>query len=595
MCGIAGIMTISGEEPSASLLENLNKALAHRGPDGSTNFIINSVGLAHTRLAIIDIDGGTQPFSAKSKITDENTSLIANGEIYNYIELKLNMDQVDFQTRSDCEVPLHLYLRYGLEFARYLRGMYAIAIFDPVKDSLILARDPFGIKPLYYAETEMGFVFASEPQALFKADLVKPKIRNAARDELLQLRFTVGAKTIYEGVYRLLPGETIEIHCGRIAKRILTSSFSQSVPEILTEDAALQKLDHILFDSMNIHQRSDVPYGMFLSGGIDSSVLLALMSRLNDTPVQAFTAGFSETVVSDERAHAQFLANAVGAKFYDVEFSEDDFWSLLPACVLAMDDPAADYAMLPTFKLAAAARDAGLKVILTGEGGDELFGGYGRYRRARRSRFFGGRPMRERGVLDGIGVLRRNSSQWRKEYSFAEKASKNPERTLLQVAQATDCLDWLPNDLLNKLDRCLMANGVEGRVPLLDSELARFAFGLPDNMKVRRQKGKWLLRKWLKKALPISKPFSVKRGFTVPVGNWIGNEGHRLGPLVAKQPGIEEICDKESVQSLFRATHNGNSKKSQQAAWVLLFYAIWHRCHIEGLKVDSGVFEVLGD
>ena len=594
MCGIAGIMTISGEDPCVALLETLSKALAHRGPDGARQAVSNGVGLAHSRLSIIDLEGGGQPFYASKTPGEAKTSMIANGEIYNYVELKLEMRKVEFQTRSDCETPLHLYLRYGLEFTRYLRGMYAIAIHDPIKDCLVLARDPFGIKPLYYAETDIGFVFASEPQALFQASLVTPAIRPAARDELLQLHFTTGAKTVYEGVHRLLPGETLQVRHGRITNRLMANALPEGSPSVMSDEIALQRLDQLLVDSVDMQQRSDVPYGMFLSGGIDSSVLLALMARLNDEPVQAFTAGFSEIGVSDERAHARVLANSVGAEYHEVEFGKDDFWSLLPACALAMDDPAADYAMLPTFKLAATARDAGLKVVLTGEGGDELFGGYGRYRRVRRARILGGRAMRERGVFDGLGVLLKNSDQWRDAYSRTELNSQTFGRTQLQVAQAIDCVDWLPNDLLNKLDRCLMANGVEGRVPFLDSKLAKFAFGLPDRLKVRRRKGKWLLRKWLEAELPASKPFSAKRGFTVPVGDWIGSECNRLGPLVAKQPGVEEICDTQAVETLFRAAGSGNGKKAGHAAWVLLFYAVWHRCHIEGLRADGDVFEVLG-
>jgi asparagine synthase (glutamine-hydrolysing) len=595
MCGIAGIMTTSGENPNIILLELLSEALAHRGPDGIRQAVSNGVGLAHSRLSIIDLEGGDQPFYASNLASDEKTSLIANGEIYNYVELKLEMSRVEFQTRSDCETPLHLYLRHGLKFARYLRGMYAIAIHDPIKDCLVLARDPFGIKPLYYAETELGFIFASEPQALFQANLIKPKLCEDSRDEFLQLQFNVGAKTIYDGVYRLLPGETLQIKRGRITDRLREDLLSESGPLVISEEAALKRLDKLLNNSVDIHQRSDVPYGMFLSGGIDSSVILALMARLNDSPVQAFTAGFSGENVTDERDHARYLAKTVGAIHNEIEFSEDDFWSLLPACALAMDDPAADYAMLPTFKLGSVVRDAGLKVVLTGEGGDELFGGYGRYRRACRPRIFGGRAMRERGIFDGLGVLRQNSEQWRKAYSLTVLKSQTFLRTRLQSAQAVDCADWLPNDLLTKLDRCLMANGVEGRVPLLDIQLAKFAFSLPDCLKVRRRRGKWLLRKWLSSSLPSSKPFTGKRGFTVPVGNWIGKEGCRLGPLVAKQSAIQEICDKKAVESLFKATNFGNGKKVEHAAWILLFYAVWHRSHIEGLKVDGSVFDVLGD
>ena len=597
MCGIAGIMMASGAPPGGAILGALTEALSHRGPDGAGQAVSNGVGLAHTRLAIIDLDTGDQPFYASKNPGDDKAALIANGEIYNYVELRLDMSRVDFRTRSDCEPPLHLYLRHGLGFARHLRGMYAIAIHDPVEDCLVLARDPFGIKPLYYAETELGFVFASEPQALFHAGLVTPALRPAVRDEMLQLQFTTGAETIYEGVHRLLPGETLQVRKGRVTDRLVIHALPEGGPADIPKAVALRRLDDLLNDSVGIHQRSDVPYGMFLSGGIDSSVLLAMMARLNENPVQAFTAGFSGTDVADERAHARILADAVGAEHHEVEFGEDDFWALLPACATAMDDPAADYAVLPTFKLAAAARNAGLKVVLTGEGGDEVFGGYGRYRRVRRARIFGGRAMRERGVFDGLGVLRQSSDQWRDGFARTERDAQTPGRTRLQAAQATDCADWLPNDLLGKLDRCLMAHGVEGRVPLLDVKLAGFAFALPDRLKVRRGRGKWLLRKWLEAALPASKPFSAKRGFTVPVADWIGGEGKRLGPMVAKQPGVEEICDAKAVEGLFQAVSGGGSGKDQKAghaAWALLFYALWHRRHIEGLEADGGVFDVLG-
>ena len=594
MCGIAGIMTVSGAPPEGAKLRALSEALSHRGPDGAGQAISGGVGLAHTRLAIIDLETGDQPFYVSKNPGDDKAALVANGEIYNYVELRLDMSRVDFATRSDCEPPLHLYLRHGLGFARHLRGMYAIAIHDPVEDCLVLARDPFGIKPLYYAETDLGFVFASEPQAFFQAGLVTPILRPSVRDEMLQLQFTTGSETIYEGVHRLLPGETLQVRKGRVTDRLVVHALPEGGPADMGQAMALQKLEDLLNDSVGIHQRSDVPYGMFLSGGIDSSVLLAMMARLNDTPVQAFTAGFTGTEVADEREHARVLAKAVGAEHHEVEFGKNDFWALLPACASAMDDPAADYAVLPTFKLAAAARDAGLKVVLTGEGGDEVFGGYGRYRRVRRARILGGRAMRERGVFDGLGVLRQSPDQWREGYARTEQEAQTPGRTPLQAAQATDCANWLPNDLLSKLDRCLMAHGVEGRVPLLDVKLAAFAFALPDRLKVRRGRGKWLLRKWLEAALPASKPFSRKRGFTVPVGEWIGAEGNRLGPLVAKQPGVEEICDSQAVEDLFRAAGAGNGQKAGQAAWVLLFYALWHRRHMEGLKADGGVFEVLG-
>jgi|TARA_Y100000294_G_scaffold152322_1_gene150554 asparagine synthase (glutamine-hydrolysing) len=620
MCGIAGIMNRSGAAPGDAVLQALTKALAHRGPDGQGRVISGATGLVHTRLAIIDLETGDQPLFAsqntekqeagtggtrtgtkqeartgETRTGTKKAALIANGEIYNYIELKLDMGRVEFRTGSDCEPPLHLYLRHGLDFTRHLRGMYAIAIYDPAEDSLVLARDPFGIKPLYYAETAEGLAFASEPQALFQAGLVKPVLRPEARNELLQLQFTTGAGTVFEGVHRLLPGETVQVRGGRVTDRLSRKALPDGGPIEVSQSAALRRLDEVLSDSVNIHQRSDVPYGMFLSGGIDSSALLAMMSRLNERPVQAFTAGFSGTDVADERQLARAVAEAAGADHTEVEFSEEDFWALLPKIAAVMDDPAADYAVLPTYKLAAAAKEAGLKVVLTGEGGDELFGGYGRYRRLRRARLLGGRPMRERGVFDGLGVLRGEPAGWRDGFAKSEQEAAQGGRTKLQAAQAADCADWLPHDLLAKLDRCLMAHGVEGRVPFLDLKVADFALRLPDRLKVRRGRGKWLLRKWLQTALPAALPFARKRGFTVPVGEWIGGRGRELGPLVASRPGIEEICLPNAVEDLFAAAGSGSGRRTGQAAWGLLFYALWHRRHIEGLEAQGGVFDVLGD
>jgi len=325
---------------------------------------------------------------------------------------------------------------------------------------------------------------------------------------------------------------------------------------------ALIELDRVLTDSVGVHQRADVPYGMFFSGGIDSSVLLAMMVRLNERPVRTFTAGFPGAAVHDERRHAREVALAVGADPVDVEFTEADFWRMLPEVAAAMDDPAADYAILPTYKLAQAARAEGLKVVLCGEGGDELFAGYGRYRTADRTWPFN-REMRRTGMLDGLGVLREEGRRrpWRAGIAAAECAAAGAGWTKLQTVQAVDCADWLPHDLLTKLDRCLMANGVEGRVPFLDPAVARFAFLLPDALKIRRGHGKWLLRRWLETGLPASRPFTRKRGFTVPVGEWMRRRGRALGRLVATQDGVVEACRMEAVEALFQSDKPRHGKR----------------------------------
>jgi asparagine synthase (glutamine-hydrolysing) len=581
MCGIAGLMTPDGRPPDPKILDRLAAALAHRGPDGQGRHVEGGMGLVQTRLAIIDIEGGKQPLHEPG-----GAALVGNGEIYNYIELKAELPDAAFATGSDCEPPLHLWRKARTAFASRLRGMYALAIHDPARQLLTLSRDPFGIKPLYYAVTVQGFAFASEPQALIAAGLIEARLNPKSVRELLQLQFTTGEETVYQGIRRLLPGETVVVEQGRITERHRLAALPAGGSLEGGEAELLYELDQVLAESVGLHQRSDVPYGMFLSGGIDSSALIAMMARLNERPVKAFTAGFPGTGVHDERAHALAVAKAVGAEFIEVPYTEEDFWALLPQVAAAMDDPAADYACLPTFKLAREARRH-VKVILSGEGGDELFAGYGRYRSAARPWPFS-RPMRRHGAFDKIGVLRDEPLGWRDAIRQSERDQAMEGRSRLQTAQAVDCQDWLPNDLLIKLDRCLMAHGVEGRVPFLDPQVAAFAFRLPDRLKVHRGLGKWLLRKWLDKVLPVADAFAKKRGFTVPVAEWIEGRGKILGPLVAAQPGIQELCHPREVESLF-----ANPKGHGFATWTLLFYALWHGRHLRGHRSEGDVFEAL--
>lgn len=580
MCGIAGAMSRSGAAIEIGLLGRLGEAQAHRGPDGRGHFTQDAIGLAHQRLAIIDLATGDQPLFGPDGLV-----LIANGEIYNNPELRETLAGKPFKTKSDCEPPLYLYQRHGLDYVDHLRGMYAIALYDPAKRQLVLSRDPFGIKPLYYAETPSHFLFASEPQAILATGLVAREERRQGRDELVNLQFTTGAETIFAGIHRLLPGETLVVRDGEIVERRRRAALPAGAPQPGGENDLLDELDRRLTDSADVHQRSDVPYGMFLSGGIDSATVLALMARLNCRPVLAFTAYFPGTSARDETDLAAKLAQEVGATHVDVPVTEEDFWLLLPEITAAMDDPAADYAVLPTAKLAMVARSS-VKVVLSGEGGDELFGGYGRYRSVNRPWPFA-RAMRRKGTLAELGLLR-EKSDWRAGMRAAEAAASGLGWNRLQQAQAVDCADWLPNDLLTKLDRCLMAHGIEGRVPFLDPQVAELAFRLPDPMKLAEGRGKYLLRKWLSETLPSAEPFSPKRGFTVPVADWLAKKPE-LGKLLAGQPSIQALCKPGSVEALFQRL----DKRNGFAAWTLLFYALWHHRHIQNRPVAGGIFETL--
>ena len=591
MCGIAGLMLQhSPASDQRNNVEIMARSLTHRGPDNQGFYSSDNVIMGHTRLSIVDIDTGNQPL-----IDGGNLSLVANGEIYNHQYIRDNsLNNISFSTRSDCEVILHLYAKDKLGMIPQLRGMYAFALHDRKAEKLIIARDPFGIKPLYYVENDAGFVFASEAQALIQGGFaVRSKLAKQSLTELVSVQFTIGRDTIFEDIKRILPGESLIIHKGKIVERKMTPALpniSSKLEYINSEPEALRALDEAIMDSVNIHQLSDVQYGMFLSGGVDSSALLYAMSRLNEKPVIALTAGFKEDSVPDERERARSIARAVGAEHINITVSEHDFLSLMPRIIMTLDDPIADYAILPTYILAQKASERGLKVVLSGEGGDELFGGYGRYRSAMRSRWFGGpKSMRAHSVLGRLGIMRNFSETWRDRIGEVEGLFESSSFSLLQRAQLIDCMDWLPNNLLVKLDRCLMAHGVEGRTPFLDRQIADVAFSLPDHMKVRRKKGKWLLRQWLNNKLPDACAFEKKRGFTVPIGPWVIQNGNILGNLVSQQPGVLEICLPDKVRSVFRAS----DKRNTFAAWILLFYALWHQIHVLGCSAEGNIFDCL--
>jgi asparagine synthase (glutamine-hydrolysing) len=607
MCGIAGYLAA---RPGAGVAaaERMIEALTHRGPDGVRLETTAHAALAHARLSIIDLAGGWQPLHAAG------ATVIGNGEIYNYVELARDFGlEGDLATGSDFEPLLHLYAREGpAAFAR-LRGMYAFCLIGG-DGRAWLARDPFGIKPLYLLEHDGGLAFASEPRAFAAAGLLEPELNETAAEELLSFNYALTGSSLWRGVRKLAPGEVLEVtrppsprsgeregwetaapaperarpsvdnggtnradaSVAAMASRPLpTLSLSGSRGErSLSEANLLARLDAVLEDSVRVHQRSDVPYGLFLSGGIDSAAIATLMARLNIRPVTAFTCGFEAPGAADERGKAERVARALDLDWRETRFDEADFWRILPKVAWAMDDPAADYAALPTYKLAEAAKGT-LTVVLTGEGGDELFGGYGRYRRALRPAWLGGRPAEPQGASPAA------LARWR------EAAAAPAGLTPLQQAQWADVATWLPNDLLLKLDRCLMAHGLEGRTPFLDPEVAAFAFPLPDRMKVQGRYGKWLLRQWLEHHCPAAEPWARKQGFTVPVEAWIAPRAAAIAPRIAQVAAVRRLREPEAVARVF-----ASAAASQR--WPLLFYAVWSLIHLEGASPEAALEQVAG-
>jgi asparagine synthase (glutamine-hydrolysing) len=541
--------------------------------------------LVETRLAIVDVENGQQPMFGPA-----GAVLVANGEIYNAPELRAEMGgDSSFKSLSDCEPIVHLFERLGDDYAQTLRGMYGVALYDPAQRTLTISRDRFGIKPLYYIETPDYFAFASEASALFQAGLAVPTVRAAAAKELLQLKHVTGTETIFAGVTRVAPGETLVVTDGVMTSRRVIPMLPAVTPKRMSLETALKAFDKVMTESVDVHLRTDVPYGLFFSGGIDSSILLTLMQRLVGPRVQALTLGYSGQLPGDESGSALEIAQGSGAQCRRIEMTPEDFWRLAPRIAAALDDPTTDAAILPTFMLGQAARADGLKVTLCGEGADELFGGYTRYRRARLPwAGFGLGHEERRGALDEAPGLAHLFPGW--SAGFAEIAANQRARwkTPLRTLQAIDCCERLPNSLLMKLDRCLMANSVEGRTPFLDREVAAFALSLPDHLKASLKYGKVLLREWLARANPAARPFARKKGFNPPVGAWMAARADMLGELVAAQPGVAALIPAAAVRGVFE-----QAAQHHQPAWSLLFYALWHNHHILGAPFEGDISEVL--
>lgn len=566
MCGIAGVLAGGPTAPAAT--KAMAEALTHRGPDGIRLEDAPQAALAHARLSIIDLEGGWQPLHAAG------STVIGNGEIYNYVELARDFQLSDrLATGSDFEPLLHIYGQEGERVFDRLRGMYALCLIGH-DGRTWLARDPFGIKPLYIMEHDGGLAFASEPRAFFRAGLMAPVLNDDPARELLAFNYTLGERTAFQGLRRLVPGEVVEVRDGRIVSGRRLSALPRAGATKGDEDEILSRLDAVLEDSVRVHQRSDVPYGLFLSGGVDSATIATLMSRLNERPVTAFTCGFEAPGAKDERATAERVARALNLDWRETSFGEADFWRILPEVAWALDDPTADYATLPTYKLAEAAKGT-LTVVLSGEGGDELFGGYGRYRRALRPAWLGGRPAEPRGTSPEI------LARWRAE------AAAPKGLTPLQQAQWADVATWLPNDLLLKLDRCLMAHGLEGRTPFLDPEVARFAYLLPDRFKVQGRYGKWILRKWLERHCPAAEPWARKQGFTVPVEAWIAPRAVDIGERIARIEAVRRLRTAEQVKAVF-------ATEAAAERWPLLFFAVWSLIHLEGASPQAALEAVAG-
>lgn len=587
MCGIAGLF-VTGAPATRPDLDEMARRLAHRGPDGQGFHRRDGVGLVHTRLSIIDLAGGAQPLYNE----DRSLALVANGEIYNYLELRRELEGLGhrFATHSDCETILHAYEAWGDGFLERLQGMFAFALHDTVRGELILVRDRLGIKPLYYAATPAGLAFASEIKALIPW-IGRPAVDPVGLAQFLQLNFTCAPRTLMAGVDKLPPGS--ELRLGAQGTPRLRRWWTPLTvrPADLGMEEALERFDALMAGVIDIHLRSDVPYGLFLSGGVDSSLLAALIARRTREPLRTFSVGFPDSSVHNELHAAAWVAQRLATRHTALEVSADEMLRRLPHAVWAADDLTADYANLPVSLLAERA-GAELKVVFSGEGGDEVFAGYGRYRMPALKRWLAAlrRPgtggFRTRGMFDRAGPglfspeLAAVWRQWRAPITSAW-ADTPGTWSRLQRMQYVDLETWLPDDLLVKADRMLMAWGVEGRVPFLDHRVVEFGLALPDAMKRDARTGKRFLKTWGERLLPAEHLWTRKKGFTVPVRDWLrGERMERLSGALRASPGIRAWLDPRGVEGLCRRQQA--TGRFSAPVWALLHFALWHRFFVEG-------------
>ncbi|QIK38618.1 asparagine synthase (glutamine-hydrolyzing) [Caldichromatium japonicum] len=589
MCGIAGCLYRSGLHPDTGFLQRMLEQLRHRGPDDCGTHCQGPVGLVQTRLAIIGLDSGHQPLVS----ADGQLALVANGEVYNYVELnaELRAQGIQPRTASDSETILNAYAAWGLDALERLRGMYAFALYDGRSQRLILGRDRLGIKPLFYVRLADRLAFASELKALLPALDHSPQIQAGALRQFLQNQFASGDETLIAGIRRVPPGAVLVIDDAlHIRVQRYWSALSVE-PRRMEADEALDELDRLLDTSMREHQRANVPFGLFLSGGLDSAVLAAKLAEQGVGRIKSYSVGYRGTRLADELAEAERVAAHFGFEHHALTLDPPQLFRRLPYTVWCADELMRDYACLPTSILAETAADR-LKVVFSGEGGDEVFAGYGRYRpplieRLLKSFFApGSGGFRTRGQWAGRWLkhlfgpeLQAVAEADRAPVLRAWRATP-PNWSDLQRRQYTDLATALPDNLLVKTDRMLMGFGLEGRVPFLDHRIVEFGLSLPDALKVQKGEGKWLLRRWAEPRLPPGHLDRPKRGFHVPVGDWLsGKRAEAVGRRLMANPGIQQWFRVEAIPELIAARQAGRG--GGRELFGLMQFAIWHRLFID--------------
>lgn len=610
MCGIVGLAGIDGPaDTAAQLVAAMNRQIRHRGPDGEGSYVRpdGTVALGMSRLAVLDVTGGDQPIPNEAG----TVQVVFNGEIYNFRQLRRELESLGhrFATQSDTEVIVHGYEAWGLGVLSRLRGMFAIALWDEPARRLLLARDRLGIKPLYLWPRRNGLAFASELKALHALPDFQPGVSTPAVLQYLAFGYVPDPLSAFEGVTTLPPGHMATWGPGQplSVTRYWDPAAIREQSDI-TDAEAVRELRRLLEDSVRCHLEADVPLGAFLSGGLDSSAVVAYMARLVDRPVRTFTVGFG-AADHDETAAAATVARHLGTDHTEV-IMQPDIDGVLEELVLWFDEPFADSSALPTFLVSQLARRH-VTVALSGDGGDELFGGYSRYRLADQRCLpaparrilsslapllpFGapgrfrlanlGRTMEGRyAATVALPLLTREGGcaasalvgdAHRLETLLGGQFARVRHRDHLNQLALVDLTSYLPGDILTKVDRMSMKVSLEARVPLLDHALAEFAIALPSRLKRRDGTGKWVLREAIRPLVPAAVLEKRKQGFSVPLGAWFrGPLRHRLAAFTAPRSPLQRFVDPRAVHRVVREHLDGRRDHSAQL-WRLLVLHLW--------------------
>ncbi len=613
----------------------MNDVIAHRGPDDEGYYLRQNTGFGHRRLSIVDLSHGHQPMANP----DESMWIVFNGEIYNHLEVRREMEGRGYSYRTHCDTESIIYCidAHGAAGLHKLRGMFAFALHDQRTGKMLIARDRLGVKPLYYIDTPEFFAFASEIKSLLQIPQVKRIVDYKALMQILALKYTCDDSTLFAGIRKLEPGHYLEYDRGTVSIVRYWDCAHIKVDENITEADAVKQMRQLMDTSINLRLMADVPLGMFLSGGIDSTIISERMSKMVDRRIATFSVAFGERE-ANELHYARIAAKHANADQHEVTMTTKEFFQLLPRMIYHEDEPIAHPSSVALYKVSELAANH-VKVVLTGEGADELFGGYERYYqtlaniktdrllfsilpRSLRSRVF--RPLldalpykfpfRNKAVrttvylepdlesifLDNYSTFSRaqlaqllTGDNWRELEAanvyegYFEHFNRSNNSTLLSKLLYADIKTYLV-ELLMKQDQMSMAASIESRVPFLDHHLVEFAFSLPDEMKIRGFDTKRILRAAFAEDIPKEILTRPKAGFPVPIKRWLANEYHDVARRIILDD--DSFCganfNRKLIAALFDLHRDGKYNYSDQI-WTLLNLELWHTIYIKGETWDK--------